>query len=184
MPDGSVQNYQGAVDAGDMIQLGINKWIKVYNDTAADLTDGDIVIINYSGKVATNTLAPNARVPATVASPVNVWVGVMATWAEQIVAAVGSGGAATVVTPGVTPIGSYGWAQISGYCAKVAVPASTATNRLLKATNGTKVATDVAIVNDDGVTGLTEACFGSTKTTDTGATCFTDAVLFGRQVTI
>lgn len=143
------------------------RFILVFNDSSSTaLNNGDVVIVSYVKGASTADL-PNAKTPATTA--VAVVVGVV------------NNGAL-----GLTSIAakSYGYVQVAGYCSKVAVPASTATERYLSATNATLVATDVAAANTDGVTGITAKTFAISKTADTGATGFQEAFLLNREVTI
>lgn len=181
MPLGNVQNYQGALDGVDEITIGGNTWVKVFVDaTVATRTDGDVVIIS-GVKAASSTDCPVARTPATTA--VAVKVGVMATWAEQIVAAVGAGGAATVVTVNTTPAGNYGWAQVKGYCPKCSIGAAVVVEHYLKAANGVFTAADDAAANQDGVTGISAKSFAVLKTA-TGGAALSDVYLLGHEVTI
>lgn len=183
MPFGNLQNYQGSIDGIDEIVIGGNKFVKVFVDaTAAQRTDGDVVLVSYV-KSASSADYPNVRQPATTA--VAVRVGVMATWSSGIPAPTGgSGGAATFPASGKTPAGSYGWAQIKGYCPKIAVTASLAAEHYIKAANASFIAVDDAAANQDAVTGISAKSFAITKTTDSGATGFTDGVILDREVTI
>jgi hypothetical protein len=177
MGQGNIQNYQGAIDGLEEIVLGTNRWIKVYNSSGGNLTNGDVVIVSYR-KASASADYPNTNTPAT--TTVAVIVGVV----DTTIAAQVSNTTTTSSLGTTIPNLSYGYVQVRGYNAKIAIPASTAAERYLSATNGTKVATDVAAVNADGVTGITAKCFAITKTADTGATGFTDGVLLGREVTI
>lgn len=130
MSEGSVPNYQGALGSVEIVENGHDLFVKVYNDTGAAVTNGDVFILSYEKDA--DSLSPSAR-PTLTAVPASSAI-------YQHIAVVNN------ARKGKTTIADqeWGWVQIRGYCPALNTDAagSIAADRYVEAKKSTAVATD------------------------------------------
>ena len=146
MSTGSVEGYRGALGAYPVIRNGFDKFILVYNDTGAAVTNGDLYHISYEKDA--DSLSPSARPTLTACATTSVY---------QHIGVVNNSplGASTIADQ------AWGYVQVRGYCPDVKCTTATqAIDTYIQGTNGTQAAT-----ND-----------GSSRTTDSFAIMLAAAV--------
>lgn len=163
MPSGDIGGYQGAAGNFDVLEGNGQKFIKVYNDTGAALTNGTVKVLEWLDDVDSLSVS---------AYPT---LGTAATNASALV---------TVVVVNNTPMGkasiadaTWGYVQVEGYCETIIAATGGVTDeQYLEVLNGGTAATD------DGAT-LTTKSFGIAKATALAAATFA-GVLFGHRVVV
>lgn len=153
MATGNVPNYQGALGAADIIDSGFDRYIKVYNDTGAAITNGALYHLSYEKDA--DSLDPSARPTLTACATSSVYQHIVVVNNLPL-------GLGTIADQ------AYGYVQVRGYCPKVnCTTASQAIDRYLQGTNGTQAATD------DGTSRTTDSFAISTSTASSSVgTCF------------
>lgn len=159
-----VQNYQGQIGSGgELIQVGFEQFIKIYNDTAGTLTNGDVYFLSWLKDA--DSLSPSARPTLDALATTSVYRQVV------VVNNTLNSGAGTILDT------KWGFVQVRGYCPDVNTDVtSVAIDRFLQGKNATATAAD------DGTT-ITTDSFAIT----TGAifnTSHIDAEMFGDRTII
>jgi len=155
--DAIIQNYVGP-GAPEVIYEGYDVYIKVFNETGAALTEGQVVKVSPAS--STSGQYPSAVQPTTNAAVIH------------IIGVVNNG------KLGVSSIANltWGFVQIQGYCPKIATAgAVTTVDHQLITTNASYNATS------SGATTETTASFASAKSTVGGAG-FVSGWLTGRLI--
>lgn len=163
MPSGNVSdNYRGALGSYSIIENGMDKYILVYNDRAATVTNGDVFFLSFlkDADSASPSYRPTLDTPAT-----------SAIYRQVVVANNFPDGKSNFLDT------EWGWVQIAGYCPDVNTDTtSVAIDRFLQGKN-------TAIVAADDGTAYTIDSFGITATA-VFSTSHTGAVLFGTRTNI
>lgn len=154
--------YQGALGVVDLIESDWDVWVKVYNDTAATITNGDCYFLSFLKDA--DSLSPSAR-------PTLDAMATTAIYRSIIVVNNGPLGKANILDT------EWGYCQLRGYCRDVNTSVtSVAIDRFLQGLNATATAAD------DG-TAYTTDSFAITL----GAifsTSHIEAMLFGERTLI
>ena len=163
MSQNSYADYQGAKGTGgELVSVGFEKYIKVYNDIAATITNGDVYFLSWLKDA--DSLSPSAR-------PTLDALATSAIYREIVVVNNKLMGKTNILDT------EWGFVQKSGYCADVNTNVtSVAIDRFLQGLNAT------ATSADDG-TAYTTDSFAITV----GAifsTSHIEAVLFGERTII
>jgi hypothetical protein len=160
-------DYVGGVGSIICVEEGLEQFFLIYNDTTATLTNGDVVMVEFTKDVDTTdgTNLPTVATPAT--ATVAVKVGVVNN---------SKAGSETILD------GKWGWVQTKGYCPKISTAGGVDNAEdFLKAVNTLKTAAP------DGTSGSTvysAMSFGISKSADSSGAAYVDGILFGREVTI
>jgi hypothetical protein len=158
----SQDGYQGGLGVIDFLPGGDGeKFVKVYNDTGAAVTNGDLFFLSYAKDA--DTLSPSAR-PTLDACATS------AVYRHIVVINNAPLRGATIADA------AWGYAQVMGYCPKVACAATISIDDFLGGSNSTP-----AIAADDGTT-IANTSFGIAVTAYSAGFC--TAILFGERVTI
>jgi len=158
MPIGNMKNYQGSLGALDVIDDGFNKWIKVYNDLGSAVNNGDVYFLDFKRDADSRAVPAYPTLEATATSAVY----------RQVVVVDNS-------PLGLTSIADadFGYVQVAGYCAKVAVAAGVnAADRFIQGANAS------AVGADDGTSITTDSFATSVTAYDSG---YCTAMLFGQR---
>ena len=128
MSQGNVEGYVGALGAYPVIENGFDKWILVYNDLGAAVTNGDCYHISYEKDA--DSLSPSGR-PTLVA---------MAT--SSVYQHVGVVENSPLVKTTIAD-GEWGYVKVRGYCPTIKCTTATqAIDTYIQGTNGTQAASN------------------------------------------
>ena len=161
-----VQNYQGGTNVlGEVIRVGSEEYIKVYNDTGAAIADGDIYWLSFLKDA--DSLSPSARPTLDAVTSATAAYGNT----PRLFCVVANGrfgsGAATIADQ------AWGFVQTKGYCPTVKTTGTVTAEDYIQGTTASQAATT------DGTT-ITVDSFGVAVTTAASNLC--EAVLFGHPV--
>lgn len=175
MTNGGVSGYEGGLGVYDLVGQGFELYIKVYNDLAATINNGDVYFLDWQKDA--DSLSPSAR-PTLVAcatTAVQRQVVVVNNIVPNNLNVAGS-----VPTNSSTSIAdtTWGYVQLRGYCPKIKCAATIAIDDYLQGTNATQEAAD------DG-TSMTADSFGiAVSAYGDPATGYCAGVLFGTTALI
>jgi len=162
MSFGEVSDYQGAEGMTDVIVEGFDVYIKVYNDTGAAVTNGDVFFLGFA--VDADSLDPSTYFTLDA-------LATSAIYRQIVVVNNRILGKATI---GDT---EWGYVQVRGYCPDVSITAaSVAKSRYLQGKNAT------ATLEDDGTTITTDSC--AVAVGAVFSTTHVPALLFGYRTII
>ncbi len=157
MPSSDAQNYVGA-GVPELISEGFDLFIKVFNETGAALTKGQVVKVSFAN--STSGMYPQAVQPGTNSAVIHM-MGVVAN------SKLGSSSIANL---------AWGLVQIQGYCPEIATAGTVSTvDHQLVTTNTSYNATS------SGATTETTAGFAAAKSIVTGAG-FVSGWIYGRFI--
>jgi hypothetical protein len=124
------QNYQGAIGTGgELIQIGFEKFIKVYNDTAGTISNGAVYFLSWLKDA--DSLSPSARPTLDALATSAIYRQVV------VVNNTLNSGAGTILDA------NWGFVQVRGYCPDVNTDVtSVAIDRFLQGKNATATAAD------------------------------------------
>lgn len=155
-------------------------FLYVYNDTAGELTDGKLVLVEYFNDADSCSPAayPTLATPATSSVAIHK-IGVVANGGAP-----GSDGNAATGQSASIPDQAWGWVQVRGYCNKINADAKSGGGDAIAADNYLKAenATNNAIL--DHATTATAKAFAMSKSALATGTGTVTGYLFGREVTI
>lgn len=161
MPTGVSNGYQGGNSVG-VVNDGYSRYIKVYNDSGAAVSEGAVVEISFADS-GTAGKYPCIATPIETATS-TVLIGVVSNFLNN---------ASTI------PDDSWGWVQVRGYCDKLNTAGSVTIEHHLEVT----AAAPTVATTEASATTWTTSTFAVAKSAVTGAGEIS-AFLFGKPVVI
>lgn len=172
--NGSVSGYEGGLGVYDLVEQGFEQYIKIYNDTGATLSNGDVVCLEWFKDVDSLTVSarPTVKTPATTA--IYRQFGVVNNIIPNNLPVAGS-----VPTNSSTGIAdtTFGYIQLRGYCPLIKGAGVTAEDCFQAVNASTSAATDGASVTTDSI-GV------AITTSNDPSTGYFSGVLFGTRALI
>lgn len=166
-----IQDYQGSLSmGGEIMRIGNQVFLKVYNDTGATVNEGDLYWVSFAKDA--DSLSPSARPTLDVVTSATAAYGNVPRLYCVIQNARFIDQSQTGLSGGIADA-NWGWAQISGYCEKIKTTGTVTAEDYLQGTTASQAATS------DGTT-ITVDSFGIALTT--AASNFCTGWLFGYPV--
>jgi hypothetical protein len=157
----NISGYQGAAGVIDMVGEDFDQFIKIYNDKAGTLTNGDVYFLSFIRDIDSMTVAARPTLDAVAQSA--------AIYRQIVVVNNAPLGKATIADT------EWGYVQVRGYCPKIAVVSTIAIDDFLMGDAGT------AIAEEAGTT-ITTNSFGIAITAYAAGFC--EGILFGDRVLV
>ena len=164
MAVGNIGNYASSYGAPEIIGGNGEKWLLIFNDTGAAITNGTAYVIKYTNDTINTAYFPGVATPATLAGQISL-VGIVDN---------------SILGQSTIAAAAWGYVQVKGFC-NSALTAVTTADYLLRVINA-----GTTLVVESSPTTVTTSTVGIYKGVGTGNTSGTSGqvYLYGNPVVI